>query len=242
MIRRFSQIAYLDGPHINAFCRIIHVNGGEFNGMDIDHALESYTVVSPLEKYYRCCKSMGHMHMRPEYVNELVGYFIANSGEASNKFTANMDDLFCLDHLLGCSIGRLIYLKYDYEDIDNDLSGAAGEQADYEQKLSTITDAENKVSLVENWEYKTIEYKQFIEDEAYRHQTLTDIGLSNNLSQLEVDSIVAEYNDEFIADFVQSMFIDSDLPEVLEKKCDGSGYKTYEGMRVPCDGCPNCQN
>ena len=98
------------------------------------------------------------------------------------------------------------------------------------------------MSLVENWEYKTIEYKQFIEDEVYRHQTLTDIGLSNNLSQLEVDSIVAEYNDEFIADFVQSMFIDSNLPEVLEKKCNGSGYKIYEDRRVPCNGCPNCQN
>ena len=78
----------------------------------------------------------------------------------SQKYTANLKSKISdID-----DVTLFPYLKYDYEDIDNDLYGVAGERVDYEQKLPTITEVENKVSLVENWEYKTIEYKQFIED------------------------------------------------------------------------------
>jgi hypothetical protein len=214
----------LEGPHINVISHILKKCGLEFNQNDDETNLDEYVKNKTFEPYRRHLGE-NEYDLEQTYINELYG-FIRNEIEISQKNIATKEfkDLICIKHLLQTPIpGKIVYVDYKYEDINEEFLQSVEESAYHKNLVQLQSFLE--LSKQGNWDLIHIDYKLFLTDLDYRKQILIKIiesepvaesvlnDLYSNKTTEDPDDVedtqfaylVAQYNDVFASNLLSNI-------------------------------------
>jgi hypothetical protein len=203
----------LDGPHVKVVAHILKKCGYFFNHNSDEQDLENYTKNDTLETFYRHLTDGSPIEQA--YLNEFFGFVDVEMKDKHFWSTKEFKDINCIEHLIGSNHEvSVIYVKYDYEDINKEFLQSVNENT-YNNNLSKIESFLNDVREA-NWPLVEIDYVQFLQDPNYRLNKLQEIvgneiaaRVMGDLGEVKVTDdpddveqtyfahLVANYNDKF---------------------------------------------
>jgi hypothetical protein len=210
----------LNGPHVKVVSHILKKCGLEFGQNGDENDLDNYTKSESLETFRRHLDEQS-FQLEQSYVNELYG-FMRNHPESFA--TKEFKDLVCVQYLLGTPFtGKIVYVKYAYEDINADFLESVDEQS-YGKHSSEM---HSFLDLIESsgWSLIEIDYKLFLSDESYREAKLSEVvgdehdikdALDHFGSKRSTDDpddieasqfeyLVSRYNDQFASSLLSNI-------------------------------------
>jgi hypothetical protein len=214
----------LDGPHVNVVSHILKKCGLNFNENNDETNLKEYTKNSVFEPYRRHLND-NQYRLDQDYINELYG-FTRNELELNQITLATKEfrDYICIQYLLQSpAFGKIIYVDYKYEDINEEFL----QSVDESRYNKNLTQLESFLDLAKqsHWGTIIIDYKMFINDSVYRKEILLQIveseytvdSVLHNLKSIKTTEdpddiedtqfnyIIAQYNDDFASTLLSNI-------------------------------------
>jgi hypothetical protein len=214
----------LDGPHINVVSHILKKCGLNFNDNNEETNLKDYTKNTVLEPYRRHLNE-NQSELDQNYINELYG-FIRNELELNQMTLATKEfrDYICIQYLLQSpAFGKIIYVDYKYEDINEEFLNSVDESR-YKKNLPQV-ESFLELAKQSHWVALTIDYKLFINDPVYRKEILLQIVESesdidsvletlysikttqdpDDIEDTQFNYLVSQYNDDFASTLLSNI-------------------------------------
>lgn len=216
------QIIGLDGPHIKVISHILKKCGLNIGESNDDSDFKNYTKSNIFEQFYRHL-GQEQFDLEQPYINEFYG-FVKNINENEIIVINEFRDLICTQYLVQSPFSvKVIYVQYDYVDINNDFLNSIDETI-YNKFSSQLNDFIGLVSNNSQWELVVIDYNRFLVDDSYRSSKLIEIIdseqaastiLNLNLIKTTTDPddiedtefayLVAQYNDIFASNLLSNI-------------------------------------
>jgi hypothetical protein len=214
----------LEGPHTHVVSHILKKCGLFFNENNNETNLQEYTKSSIFEPYRRHLGE-NESELDQNYINELYG-FVRNELELNQTVLATKEfkDYICIRYLLQSpAFGKIIYVDYKYEDINEEFLQSVDESR-YNKNLPQL---ESFLDLTKqsHWVTLVIDYKLFITDPVYRKEILIQIVESesdvdsvletlysikttqdpDDIEDTQFNYLVAQYNDDFASTLLSNI-------------------------------------